>query len=440
MFKNLFKKNVNVNYHTTQELEVGYKFNSNFNQANKLFIDYYYQCSPVAIATNLISDAIANLQLTAIDRKKEYNSEAEIITRLETVNQNQTFYEFIQELVVYHVITGNVFIDVNKVGSSFELILLKPQNISINDTVGSGKASSILYTSIDTVQYNYVDGSYRSKQGNILLHLKNPNISIIDEQFGISFLAPAQLEISQYLNASIHNNSVIVNQCKPSLGFFVEGDFPSDDQIASIKDTMKSISGNRNSGKPFLFFGKARVEKFSESIKDMDFGALKKATTNKIFQCLKIPLPLLNEDTMTFSNFSSAQISFYDNCVLPQAKKILDFLNHKLLPILGEKQYKLAIDPASINALEQRKIELATAYSQAGSLTINEIRRMLGYEAVENGDTIYQPQNLIPVGRDRYTEDNRDKPSDKAFFINLMLSQKEYSEEQIQKLATKYFG
>ena len=439
MFKNLFKKN--VNYYTTQELEVGYKFNSNFNQANKLFVDYYYQCSPVAIATNLISDAIANLQLTAIDRKKEYNSEAEILTRLETVNKNQTFYEFIQELVIYHVITGNVFIDVNKLGPEFELILRKPQNISIGDTLESGKARSILYTSNDTVEYNYVDGSYRSSRGDkTLLHLKNPNISTIDEQFGISSLAPAQLEISQYLNASIHNNSVIVNQCKPSLGFFVENDMPSDGLIASMQDTMKKISGNGNSGKPFVFFGKARVEKFSESIKDMDFGTLKKTTTNKIFQCLKIPLPLLNEDTMTFSNFSSAQIAFYDNCVLPQAKKILDFLNHKLLPILGEKEYKLAIDPASINVLEQRKIELATAYSQTGSLTINEIRRMLGYEAVENGDTIYQPQNLIPVGRDRYTEDNRDKPSDKAFFINLMLSQKEYSEEQIQKLATKYFG
>ena len=292
-------------------------------------------------------------------------------------NKNQTFYEFIQELVVYHVITGNFFIDVNKVGSSFELFLLKPQNISVNDTIGSGKASSILYTSIDTVQYNYVDSSYRSKQGNILLHSKNPNISIIDEQFGISFLAPAQLEISQYLNASIHNNSIIINQCKPSLGFFVENDMPSDDLIASVTDAMKKISGNRNSGKPFVFFGKARVEKFSESIKDMDFGSLKKATANKIFQCLKIPLPLLNEDTMTFSNFSSAQIAFYDNCVLPQAKKILDFLNHKLLPILGEKEYKLAIDPATINALEQRKIELATAYSQSGSLTINEIRRII---------------------------------------------------------------
>jgi len=172
----------------------------------------------------------------------------------------------------------------------------------------------------------------------------------------------------------------------------------------------------------------------------MDFDRLKKTTTNKIFQCLKIPLPILNEDTMTFSNFSSAQIAFYDNCVLPQAKKIFNFLNHKLLPILGEKQYKLAIDPATINALEQRKIELATAYSQAGSLTRNEIRAMLGYEAVENGDIIYQPQNLVPVGSDRYIEDNRDKPSDKAFFINLMLSQKEYSEEQIQKLAKKYFG
>jgi len=201
MFKNLFKKNVNVNYHTTQESEVEYKFKTYFNESNKFFVQSYYECSPVAIATNLIADAIANLQLTTIDRKKEYNSEAEIITRLETVNQNQTFYEFIQELALHYVVTGNVFIDVNKVGSSFELILLKPQNISINDTVGSGKASSILYTSIDTVEYNYVDSSYRSRQGNILLHLKNSNISIIDEQFGISFLAPAQLEISQYLNA-----------------------------------------------------------------------------------------------------------------------------------------------------------------------------------------------------------------------------------------------
>ncbi len=343
-------------------------------------------------------------------------------------------------MALYYIITGNVFIDVNKVGSSFELILLKPQNIVINDTVSSGKAKSILYNSINTIEYNYQDGYYRSRQGNILLHLKNSNISTTDEQFGISFIASAQLEISQYLNASIHNNSVIVNQCKPSLGFFIEGDYPSDEQIDSIKKTMNEISGNRNAGKPFLFFGKARVEKFSESIKDMDFDRLKKTTTNKIFQCLKIPLPILNEDTMTFSNFSSSQITFYDNCVLPQAKKIFNFLNHKLLPILGEKQYKLAIDPATINALEERKLATLKNYREAGVFSFNEIRAIGGYEAVENGDTIYQPQNLIAVGTDRYTEDNRDKPSEKAFFINLMMAQKQYSEEQIQKLATKYFG
>jgi len=93
MFKNLFKKNVNVNYHTTQELEASYQFKTYFNEANKFFVQSYYECSPVAIATNLVADAIANLQLTAIDRKKEYNSEAKIITKLQTVNLNQTFYE-----------------------------------------------------------------------------------------------------------------------------------------------------------------------------------------------------------------------------------------------------------------------------------------------------------------------------------------------------------
>ena len=47
------------------------------------------------VGNEIVADAIANLQLTAIDRKKEYNSEAKIITKLQTVNLNQTFYEFI---------------------------------------------------------------------------------------------------------------------------------------------------------------------------------------------------------------------------------------------------------------------------------------------------------------------------------------------------------
>ena len=45
-------------------------------------------------------------------------------------------------------------------------------------------------------------------------------------------------------------------------------------------------------------------------------------------------------------------------------------------------------------------------------MTINEIRTKLGYESLPiGGDTIYQPLNLVPVGQDGFTSDNRESPS-----------------------------
>ena len=95
---------------------------------------------------------------------------------------------------------------------------------------------------------------------------------------------------------------------------------------------------------------------------------------------------------------------------------LLFFRCSKILPLLGESKYKLAIDKTTIGALEERKLANVKGHGEAGVFTINEIRAIAGKEAVENGDIIYQPQNLIPVGTDRYTQDNREAPSEKVFF------------------------
>ena len=96
-----------------------------------------------------------------------------------------------------------------------------------------------------------------------------------------------QLEISQYKSLSEYNNGLIKNQCRPSLGFFFEVDNMSDSQIEDIKETMKAISGSTQAGKPFAITAKARVEKFSESTKDMDFENLKKSNQEHYSSMLK---------------------------------------------------------------------------------------------------------------------------------------------------------
>jgi HK97 family phage portal protein len=442
---NIFKKkeNKSCNYAIGNGFDNTYNFTSNYNEAVRVFTDAYYHCNPVAVAVNIIADNIANLPITTIDKKNQFNHDADIITKLASPNDDQTFSRFIKELILYYVVTGNAFIDVNKMSSSYELILLKPQNITLSDVNIDGKANTISYTpngsSSQVYQefiYNAKSKNYQSRDGHILLHFKNNNLTTIDTQLGISLLMSAQLEISQYITASVHNNATIKNGCRPSLLFLIKNALTGD-QIQGVQDTMRRIAGAKNAGEPFAVTGDVTVEKMSENIKDMDFGMLKKSTENQISKCLKIPLPLINEDNMTYSNYSSAQVALYDNCILPIAKDLFDFLNLKLLPILGETNYKLTVNTAKIKAIESRNIQTALTYQQLNSLSLNELRALIGYETADNGDLIYRANNLVPIATDNYTGDNI--RNEKAFFINLLLQQKEYSEDKIKQLANTYF-
>ena len=443
---NLFKKTEkkSAQGYCQQEIDTIFDYQTRYSEAIRFFVNAYYEVAPVGIAVDMIAQEIAHLSITAEDSTGEFNNNVEILKKLRTPNKDQSLRSFIDEIMVHYILLGNVFIDFNKIGSSYEMLVLSQQNITIAGIQANGKATTIIYSgSNDNLiyrEYNYNSqtNQYETKQGNILLHLKNNNITTIDKQMGVSFLMKGQLEISQYKSLSEYNNGLIKNQCRPSLGFFFEVDKMSNSQIDDIKETMKAISGSTKAGKPFAITAKARVEKFSESTKDMDFENLKKSTKNIIAQCLKIPLPLLNDATMTYSNYSTAQYAFFDNCVLPFAQIMIDFFNNKILPLLGESKYKLAIDKTTIGALEERKLATVKSHAEASVFTINEIRAIGGKEAVENGDIIYQPQNLVPVGTDRYTQDNREAPSEKAFFIALMKEQG-YNDNEIKELAKKYF-
>lgn len=443
---NFFKKTEkkSAQGYCQQEIDTIFDYQTRYSEAIRFFVNAYYEVAPVGIAVDMIAQEIAHLSITAEDSTGEFNNNVEILKKLRTPNKDQSLRSFIDEIMVHYILLGNVFIDFNKIGSSYEMLVLSQQNITIAGMQANGKATTIIYSgSNDNLiyrEYNYNSqtNQYETKQGNILLHLKNNNITTIDKQMGVSFLMKGQLEISQYKSLSEYNNGLIKNQCRPSLGFFFEADNMSDWQIENIKKTMQGLSGPTQAGKPFAITAKARVEKFSESTKDMDFESLKKSTKNIIAQCLKIPLPLLNDTTMTYSNYSTAQYAFFDNCVLPFAQVMIDFFNNKILPLLGESKYKLAIDKTTIGALEERKLATVKSHAEAGVFSINEIRAIGGKESVENGDIIYQPQNLIPVGTDRYTQDNRETPSEKAFFIALMKEQG-YSDNEIKELAKKYF-
>ncbi len=266
---------------------------------------------------------------------------------------------------------------------------------------------------------------------------------------GCSAFVGCQLEIAQFVTASIHNYSLLKNGARPSGILTHKGTNElQPEQIDRIKDLMKEkLSGSRNAGEMAFLGGDFDWKQLSLSIKDMDFPKLKQSVTEAIYNALKIPLPMISSESMTFSNMDASKYAYYDNAVIPVLKRLLKFLSAKLLTrYAGTEELEYYFDESAIEALETRKFENAKIASQTGVLSDNEIRAMIGYEAISGGDAIYKPANLVPVGQDINTEDNRDEPMAKSEFIKIMKSQQKqdggrfYSDEYIELKAKEYYG
>jgi HK97 family phage portal protein len=410
------------------------------------FIKYYYESSPVFTALKLIQDNVSSIKPVIKDNKKEeFIYEHPLLDLLEKPNPFISGDLFIKSFVGYFKLTGNAYLNIIGSGKPVELHVLRPTNINIQANNRDGYPQ----------QYNYVnnDGSIIFKRdnknkfiadnGNEIVQLMNFNPKYCNSNlYGVSDLAAVELEISQYILASIHNNSLLQNQARPS-GILTYKGVANDIQqetIDAIKETLKSsLSGATNAGNATFLSGDFDWKQMSQSIKDMDFATLRQQTATAIYNALKIPLPMVSPDNMTLANMETAKVNFYDNTILPLTKTIYNFLGKALLPRYSNSEnLELTFDEASIEALEPRQVDNTLKLSQSGVLTINEIRSQLGYEDLEGGDTLYQPVGLAPIASDRFTDDNRQTPSqEKAIFIKTM-KEFGYSSEDIEYWANNY--
>jgi HK97 family phage portal protein len=404
------------------------------------FIKYYYESSPVFTALKLIQDSVSSIKPVIRDTKKdEYIYEHPLLDLLENPNPFVSGDLFIKSLAGYFSLTGNSYLNIIGSGKPVELHILKPQNINIQANNRDGYPQQYDYTASNGSITFKRDQKNRflADNGNELGQLMTFNPKYCNSNlYGVSDLAAVELEISQYILASIHNNSLLENQARPSgiLTYKGADNDITQNTVDTIKEILRSsLSGAANAGNATFLCGDFDWKQLSESIKDMDFATLKQQTATAVYNALKIPLPMVSPDNMTLANMETAKINFYDNTILPLTKTIYDFLGSMLLPrYANSENLELTFDEASIEALEPRQVNNTLKLSQSGVLTINEIRSQLGYEDLEGGDTLYQPVGLAPIASDQFTDDNRQTPSqEKTIFIKTM-KEAGYSDEDIK--------
>jgi HK97 family phage portal protein len=225
-------------------------------------------------------------------------------------------------------------------------------------------------------------------------HLKlfNP----VDDWYGLAPTEAAAYSIDVHNTSMGWMQALLQNSARPSGALVVEGDEQlSDEQFARLKaQTEDQYSGAQNAGRPMLLEGGMKWQQMGLSPTDMGIIDSKNASARDICLAWGVPPQLLGiPGDNTYSNYSEARLSFWEDTVLPLLGLIAGDLSRKL-----GNGLELRPDLEKIPAIVDRRAKLWEMTEATNSLTVNEKRDAMGYPPIDGGDVLLVPSMQIPLG------------------------------------------
>lgn len=407
----------------------------------------YDTAAPLATAVDLVAESLADINPIIYDKQiNEYDGDQEVLGFLNSPGIGQDWRTFALDATVSYLLTRNSFINLLGPIERPPIIMtpLKPfwvtHELDNDDgyikTFRVSKASSgkqLDFERDDLKSWRFLGGDM-----NELIHIRGQSDD--DNALGRSPIMALLLTILQNVAGSQHNASLLNNGARPSGAFMVEGAL-SDAQFARVTDQIKEEkTGPNNAGTPLLLEGGGKWQEMSLTNKDMDFISLLVFGKEDVFNRYKVPLGLVTPKAMTLDNYRTSVVSLFDLAVLPTMRVILDGLSRRILPRfkLDPERYVLTFDPSSVNAAMIKTAEKVKLMSDINSFTTNELRSEFGFGPIEGGDVVLAPSMNVPIGSDRFTENQPSSESEddredaRKQFIDLATKggmKKEYAEE-----------
>lgn len=375
-----------------------------------LAVSYYTKCSPLYNAIDMIASSISSIVPQVFDKQQGiWVKNHPILDLLKLPNADISWEEFIYSLVSFFIVTGDGYVVASgKPGAPPKELYTYPSQAV---TLVPGKdgfvqsARTTLYWGTDSYERDEVDNRFRyynpSKTAEIW-HIKHFNPTTIQGNiYGMSPLNPIYFEINQHQSANRHNLSILERGVTPG-GVFSLNPPVDEDTFTRLQQQMeKTHSGASNAGRAMLLNGGIDYKATGMSNKDMDFLELKKEVTNAIYKNLKIPLALVNTESMTLDNFDKSMLAFYDQAVLPIANRIFSELSNFLMPRYGNNDdLILSYNSGDITALEPRRNEQMKILKDLGIFTINQLRAEVGADPLQGGNAVYGNSTQITLATD----------------------------------------
>ena len=304
-------------------------------------------------------------------------------------NPLQDWYTFIERIVTYLHVSGNVYVLKQRtVGSRVtELWLLRPDRVNI------------LPKSDGRNDYSYeMDGHSYHLAFEDVVHLKLPNPS--DDTFGLSPLHVLARTVNVDAAITSYSKSFFENSGIPSGLLKIKRRLNSQEEASVIRSRWRSSFGGRNMHSVAILDEDAVYEPMAGKPGDMALGDLRKNTETRICAVFGVPPILINAEVgierSSYNNYREARFAFFSETVAPLVTRIVRFFNF----ILTEEfpnQGQLTVDMGELRAYldeDDSVTNRATHLFLSGLVSLNEARQTVGLDAVEDGDVRRIPANV----------------------------------------------
>jgi len=312
-----------------------------------------------------------------------------ILNTLKNVNPFQTSCEFIALNIIYWESVGESFWVINRNGLNepAEYVLPYPQKMHV----------------IPAQYFPYVKGYVYGEGENAIpfttdevIHFKYPNPS--NQYRGLGQAQAININLSTEKNADKWQDQFFYNSARPDGIISFEYNL-SDEQFDKLqRQWNQKYKGVSKAHQVALLEGNGKYTQIQNSVKDMDFANLKTKNRDVILGVFGMPQSVMGiSENVNKANAEAGDYTFARWIVKPRLDWMVSKLNEQLIPkFKGSENLQLCYEEVVPETIDQKR-ELAESGMRAGYLTINEARKLRGLDALENGDVLLVPFNLLPT-------------------------------------------
>ncbi len=317
----------------------------------------------VYVATSTISDTMAGLEHGVFKVEKEAVDKY----------SNLVTYDFVKKVASHMLLTGNCFVYKQMIGKKVDSLAILRSDMVTFEENPNGSLRSYLYGGTGT---------------NLTIY---PNEMINFEMFSPFQSYPMAVKGVSPMQAVAIQAEMDGTANRWNWNFFKNGGSVRD--ILSTNQAMKpevkqrliskwkaEFQGVNNAHKVAILDNDLKYSSVGGSQKEMDFVESRRFTRDEILAIYKLPKAVIGiTDDVNRASAMEAQKTYRSVCIAPFAEQIAQTITRDLYN--NEVTFKfLNIVPADT---EQFLQDL-----NAGTITVNEYRKIRGFEPIKNGDVL----------------------------------------------------